>query len=515
MSPSPTIPLFHAERPLKRRRANSFDQAPSAPRVLSPAPAPAPGPLSALTTPPLSKPNKPYYRPIPPPLHPLSAPPTRPIAFQQPLHLTSFSYSPTRQLLLTPQDRDASLAVYTPPRIGTDLNTGFEQAVWRDDSGDEGLDALLQHYVESDPTGAAGEMLDKVNIITWRGMITKLLLAVYEVEAAHNDAANSRRTRAEGWEMNLMLLGVGSGMRHQESDWTCNSTNLGQHCRVHQNTLYLEESKTPARLEAKAASEKSYLRQSYYGYSFEAFSTRSPQSTSSYTNPTFEPPNTNVQWCSIVKTNLGGFRMFLGGEVDCLRAGWTEADSIRTDDFVELKTNIVISSQRDEMMFERQKLLKHYTQSFLLGVPTIIVGFRTRTGHLSALQSFKTLEIPRLHVAVRNKPHAWSPTTSLTSAFDLIQFIISTLSSDENNQAAEEEFKVNGKIPEQEWPVWRMRFRPLEEGRGGGGVLELVQLTGGVVEEEVLGGKRKEERVGFLLKRWVEGLGRRGAGTGA
>ncbi|SGZ12437.1 BQ5605_C028g10505 [Microbotryum silenes-dioicae] len=481
MSPSSTIPLVHDERPLKRRRANSFDKAPSTPLVLSP----APGPLSALTTPPLSKPRKSYYHLITTPLNPLTAPPTRPIAFQQPLHLTSFSYSPTRQLLLTPQDRDASLAVYTPPRIGSDLNTGFEQAVWRDDSGDEGLDALLQHYVESDPAGAAGEMLDKVNIITWRGMITKLLLAVYEVEAAHNDAANSRRTRAEGWEMNVMLLG---------------------------NTLYLEESKTPARLEAKAASEKSYLRQSYYGYSFEAFSTRSPQSTSSYTSPTFETPNTNVQWCSIVKTNLGGFRMFLGGEVDCLRAGWTEADPIRTDDFVELKTNIVISSQRDEMMFERQKLLKHYTQSFLLGVPTIIVGFRTRTGHLTALQSFKTLEIPRL---VRNKSHAWSPTTSLTSAFDLIQFIISTLSSDENNQAAEEEFKVNGKIPGQEWPVWRMRFRPLEEGRGGGGVLELVQLTGGVVEEEVLGGKKKEERVGFLLKRWVEGLGRRIGGTGA
>lgn len=27
--------------------------------------------------------------------------------------------------------------------------------------------------------------------------------------------------------------------------------------------------------------------------------------------------------------------------------------SVRTDDFVELKTNIMISSQRDEMMFER------------------------------------------------------------------------------------------------------------------------------------------------------------------
>lgn len=67
-------------------------------------------------------------------------PPTR---FQQPLHLTSFSYSPTRQLLLKDEDKDSSLSYYRRPRVGSDLNKGFEQAVWRDGTVDEGLDALL------------------------------------------------------------------------------------------------------------------------------------------------------------------------------------------------------------------------------------------------------------------------------------------------------------------------------------------------------------------------------------
>ncbi|SCV73445.1 BQ2448_7371 [Microbotryum intermedium] len=496
-SPSPTRPSTplddgQEQRPLKRRRANSYDKPPPPP----PPPASVPVTTTSSTTSTAtstitsSPPNTPYHHPIQPPLDPHNAPPCRPIAFQQPLHLTSFSYSPTRRVLLTPHDRDASLAVYSSPSLGSDLNTGFEQAVWRDDRCDEGLDALLdtlQHYVEADTTGAAAEMLDKVNIITWRGMITKLLLAVYQVQEAHTDATHSKRTRAEGWEMNVMLMA---------------------------GTLYFEESKTPSHLSSKAASEKSYLRQSYYGYSFEAFSTRSPQSQShpSHTKIPFAPPNTNVQWCSIVKTNLGGFRMFLGGEVDCLRAGWREGDPIRTDDFVELKTNIVIGSHRDETLFERQKLLKHYTQSFLLGVPTIIVGFRTRAGHLTALQSFKTLEIPRL---VRHKPHAWSPTTSLASAFDLIQFINTTLLYDEHNKAAEDRWKETGEIPENGWPVWRLKFRPLEErereggvggGGGGRGGLELVRLTEGEVEDEVKAGKKRVERVGFLLNTWVEGL---------
>lgn len=72
------------------------------------------------------------------------APPT---PFQQPLHLTSFSYSPTRQLLLTDDDKDSSLSYYRQPKLGSDLNKGFEAAVWRDGTVDEGLDALLYAQV--------------------------------------------------------------------------------------------------------------------------------------------------------------------------------------------------------------------------------------------------------------------------------------------------------------------------------------------------------------------------------
>jgi hypothetical protein len=60
----------------------------------------------------------------------------------------------------------------------------------------------------------------------------------------------------------------------------------------------------------------------------------------------------STQWCSVVKTNLGGFRTIVGGEVDCVRAG-ANKDRISTKDFIELKTNIAIRSERDEENFER------------------------------------------------------------------------------------------------------------------------------------------------------------------
>lgn len=61
--------------------------------------------------------------------------------------------------------------------------------------------------------------------------------------------------------------------------------------------------------------------QTYYGYAFESWCT---------SDTPVQPPNrqaggwggdvdTNVQWCSVVKTKLGKTRMVIGGEVDCVR----------------------------------------------------------------------------------------------------------------------------------------------------------------------------------------------------
>ena len=61
--------------------------------------------------------------------------------------------------------------------------------------------------------------------------------------------------------------------------------------------------------------------------------------------------------------------------------------------WVELKTSAEINNERDQVKFER-KLLKFWIQSFLLGVPKIIVGFRTADGILIRLEELNTQSIP-------------------------------------------------------------------------------------------------------------------------
>lgn len=81
--------------------------------------------------------------------------------------------------------------------------------------------------------------------------------------------------------------------------------------------------------------------------------------------------------------------------------------------WVELKTTAEIRSDRDMDNFER-KLLKFWIQSFLLGVPKIIIGFRSRDGMLVKTQELETNSIP---TTVRSRGRAgWDGNTCINFA---------------------------------------------------------------------------------------------------
>ncbi|GMF76038.1 unnamed protein product [Aspergillus oryzae] len=85
--------------------------------------------------------------------------------------------------------------------------------------------------------------------------------------------------------------------------------------------------------------------------------------------------NNNAQYCSIVLW-------------DCKPA--RKEDVIH---WVELKTSAEIRNDRDMVKYER-KLLKFWAQSFLLGIPKIIVGFRDERGIVHRLEELETASIP-------------------------------------------------------------------------------------------------------------------------
>lgn len=313
-------------------------------------------------------------------------------------------------------------------------------------------------------------------MITWRGMATKLFSALYEEQNT--------------FSMNVMLVN---------------------------DTLYIEEWVSP---EAKAAKDKQMQderqrRMGYYGYAFESWCTHSRDASRgeridfdyAHDDPWDGDVNTNVQWCSVVKTKLGELRLILGGEVDCVDP-WPTAPETTTSTtaapappaLVELKTTAVLRRPQDEVHFEK-KMLRFFLQSYLLGVDRVLVGFRDQRGFLQATHDFKTVEMPGL---LKGKPHAWDRGGCCNLAWAILNFVrerVRERVKEEQNAEQEAQKEPNkdtngGSAATRADPaVFRLDFaRPFREVR-------LTRLTAEEIDE-IKGAD--VSRVGFLPRDYYD-----------
>lgn len=115
--------------------------------------------------------------------------------------------------------------------------------------------------------------------------------------------------------------------------------------------------------------------------------------------------------------------MILGGEVDAVMGAKPDNPNDAVP-WVELKTAQQPTTQKDDVKYER-KLLKFWAQSFLLGVPRIIVGFRSPNGHLLKLMEHETQKIPS--VVKRQGQGTWDGNTCINFTAAMLDFIKATV----------------------------------------------------------------------------------------
>ncbi|CAM1508299.1 Fc.00g051470.m01.CDS01 [Cosmosporella sp. VM-42] len=346
---------------------------------------------------------------------------------KRPKEFACFSYDDNHGFRLD----DSSLKYYYTPQLGADLSKGFETFQKHDDSGNEHLDSLLKPIVAHEKE--TGKKID-ANVVTWRGMMTKIMAAPFD--------------QMDGFEMNATL---------------------------YQDCLFIEENH-----EYKVASRSKEGQgkprrgpplevMQFWGYKFETLSTLpAPWAETSrefIENRENEIVNNNAQYCSIVRTGIGKTILCLGGEVDAI---WDSkpAQKGAPINWVELKTSAEIRHSGDMENFHR-KLMKYWIQSFLLGVPKIIVGFRTRDGVLVDINEIETQKIPE---TVNNTPNPkWNADMCVNFAGAFLEWLAQTI-TDEGvwriRRAPQspliEVFKVeetgHGDILSEEFKNWRIKL---------------------------------------------------------
>ena len=137
--------------------------------------------------------------------------------------------------------------------------------------------------------------------------------------------------------------------------------------------------------------------------------------------------NANEEFCSIVQLTIDRVRLLMAAEVDCVadKAGGGGGGAPAAVGYVELKTSKALGSARDVETFERHKLLKFWLQSFLAGVPSVIVGFRDEAGVVKELKTYETKTIHRL---VRGEGRDyWNPTACFNFGKTVLDFLLEQL----------------------------------------------------------------------------------------
>jgi len=261
-----------------------------------------------------------------------------------------------------------------------------------------------------------------------------------------------------------------------------NFAEFGMFATLYDGTIYIEED-FPSRAAERAAEadqpppryqhpdQQSREMMTYWGYKFETLALIP-------TPPASTPPqeiekhqrsvvSNHAQHCSIVTTSFGPHSLVLGGEVDGLLAP-KPRDPETPIQWVELKTAEELppparQQHRDILKFER-KLLKFWAQSFLLGVPKITVGFRSKAGILRALQTFNTHELPGM---VRRGTNCWDGNVCINFATEFLGWLKETVTEEgvysivlRKKSGVVEVKKVGegtGGIVSEEFLTWRQR----------------------------------------------------------
>ncbi|KAH7668625.1 RAT1-interacting protein [Dioscorea alata] len=215
--------------------------------------------------------------------------------------------------------------------VGANLNKGFETFVEKRELGSQGFGDLLACIRNKSIP------LQNIHFVTFRNNLNKIMATAY--------------IKNEPWKM-------------------------GVHKR--NGVVYLDVHKLPERPQSELD-----RRRCYWGYSFENLATENSRDI----DAGGKGIDANVEFCAVIKTKLGAHRIIMGAEMDSCDA---------TDDgkrfYVELKTSRELD-YRTEERYEREKLLKFWIQSYLAGVPYIVVGFRDDKGVLVRTERLRTKEI--------------------------------------------------------------------------------------------------------------------------
>ncbi|KAF9958286.1 decapping endonuclease targeting mRNA [Modicella reniformis] len=400
-------------------------------------------------------------------VHPLHRFKSKCAPFQQPIEIGSFSYDEERNFRMD----DSQLKYYFPPDLTkpNNLSVNYDKYISRDLMVDEHIDALLhalvcirdreeeqqqQQSCESTPSslqqkeGTEGDRKDVESIQSSTQLTTTGQLKQQPKKRMNAAGSDDRQKLMSYWGYRFeTICNISNpvselrkintkkrrhrGQGYQDKDpSTGNNTNThatdGDGSAQQSQGTDPKDNNNHGRNKDKEKNKENNRDNDNDGGSHEKDSDdyeviekidlEDPELTGRLNGIV----DTNLQYCTVARTKIGRNSVIMGAEVDCISEPKKPPPHNPLSKYIELKTSRVITNAREQNNFERHKLLKFWAQSFLPGIPTIIVGFRDDNGNVLSVETFNTMEIPRL---VRGKEGTWDTTICINFLDGVFNFL--------------------------------------------------------------------------------------------
>ena len=339
--------------------------------------------------------------------------------FKQPKELACYSRGASRAVSF---DRSA-LRAYRAPALPAALDVGFERYVPKSADADE--PAPLRDVLGALEHGRVD--VTSHHIVTYRNNLNKLMLTPYsprddwEIGVERHDGSlhllvrdterklaeeanrDERQQRMCYWGYRFEQLSTADGAA---AGGQAGEPRRGGHRVPSPSDLSTCEGLYGEAEMSRLRAAYAHLRPSSGGGAAQSGAAGSDAAV-----------NANEEFCVVMGLGIEGLRLVMAAEVDCAdRGGGGKAEA-----YVELKTSKMLRTARDEANFSKHKLLKFWLQSFLAGVPRIVVGFRDDAGVVRELRPLETMRIPRM---VRGNDDTWDPCVCLNFGKVVLEWLM-------------------------------------------------------------------------------------------
>ncbi|XP_033211027.1 decapping and exoribonuclease protein-like [Belonocnema kinseyi] len=203
-------------------------------------------------------------------------------------------------------------------------------------------------------------------------------------------------------------------------------------------TIYLCGFDTEEMKQRKENATARDLMMSSWGFKFEQYVlSDSPEKKPDVS----EPVNESEEFCCMFSCEFGDNSMLYGAEMDGIETTEPLKEPVpwKNVNFIELKTNRIIETGRQDVFF-RKKLLRWWCQSFLVGIENILCGFRTNNGKVIDLKRYKVVDL------IKMAKNYWEPSPCMNFCDAFLSHIKTVVTEDYNKCIYKFTWRPGGKI---------------------------------------------------------------------